>query len=77
MDLKQLETNINSPSYDTRIEAAQEIRELLRKGTVRFPSLTEVNNHVHTSYSFSPYEPAAAVYMAKKGGPFHRGIGRS
>ncbi len=68
MNLQHLETNINSPSYDTRIKAAQEIRELLRKGTVRFPSLTEVNNHVHTSYSFSPYEPAAAVYMAKKAG---------
>jgi len=28
----------------------------------------EVNNHVHTVYSFSPYFPTAAVYMAWKAG---------
>jgi len=68
MNLQQYETDINSPVYEKRIAAALEIRELIRKGTVRFPSLTEVNNHVHTSFSFSPYEPAAAVYRAKKAG---------
>lgn len=68
MNLHQLEMDINSSSYETRIAAATEIRELIRKGTVRFPSLAEVNNHVHTRYSFSPYEPAAAVYRAKKAG---------
>ncbi|MBN2859010.1 MAG: PHP domain-containing protein [Sphaerochaetaceae bacterium] len=68
MNLHQLEIDINSSSYEKRIAAAQEIRELIRKGTVRFPSLAEVNNHVHTSFSFSPYEPAAAVYRAKKAG---------
>ena len=28
----------------------------------------EVNNHVHTIYSFSPYSPTAAVYKAWKAG---------
>ncbi|MEX2442655.1 MAG: PHP domain-containing protein [Alkalispirochaeta sp.] len=28
----------------------------------------EVNNHVHTHYSFSPYSPTAAAYMARKSG---------
>nr|HQH62741.1 PHP domain-containing protein [Clostridiales bacterium] len=23
------------------------------------------NNHIHTTYSFSPYSPAAAVYFAR------------
>ena len=27
-----------------------------------------VNNHIHTTYSFSPYTPAGAVYFAKKQG---------
>ena len=27
-----------------------------------------VNNHIHTSYSFSPYSPAAAVYAARAEG---------
>ncbi len=59
---------INSSSYTERIESAQELSELIRKGTIVFPSLAEVNNHVHTTYSFSPYEPSAAVYQAKKAG---------
>jgi hypothetical protein len=28
----------------------------------------EVNNHVHTTYSFSPYSPAASVWFARKAG---------
>ncbi|MBF9014541.1 MULTISPECIES: PHP domain-containing protein [unclassified Oceanispirochaeta] len=28
----------------------------------------EVNNHVHTAYSFSPYSPAATVWFARKAG---------
>ncbi len=28
----------------------------------------EVNNHVHTHYSFSPYAPTTAAYMARKSG---------
>jgi len=31
-------------------------------------STEEVNNHVHTIYSFSPYSPSAAVYQAWKAG---------
>ena len=33
-----------------------------------------VNNHIHTIYSFSPYTPAAALYMAKKAGLKTAGI---
>jgi hypothetical protein len=33
-----------------------------------------VNNHIHTSYSFSPYSPTAAVYYAKKAGLESAGI---
>ena len=35
-----------------------------------FPSVDPrmVNNHIHTSYSFSPYSPAAAVYAARAEG---------
>lgn len=33
-----------------------------------------VNNHIHTSYSFSPYTPAAAVYYARKAGLATAGI---
>ena len=33
-----------------------------------------VNNHIHTTYSFSPYTPAGAVYFAKKAGLSTAGI---
>ena len=28
----------------------------------------DVNNHIHTTYSFSPYSPTAAVYFARQAG---------
>ncbi len=68
MSILTAEQGINSSDYSERLASAQEIISLIRKGTIVFPSLAEVNNHVHTSYSFSPYEPAAAVYQAKKAG---------
>ena len=32
------------------------------------PETMEVNNHVHTTYSFSPYSPTAAVWFARMAG---------
>ena len=32
------------------------------------PKGTDVNNHTHTTYSFSPYSPTAAVYFARMAG---------
>ena len=29
------------------------------------PVARDVNNHIHTTYSFSPYSPTAAVYFAR------------
>ena len=29
---------------------------------------SDVNNHIHTTYSFSPYSPSAAAYFARKAG---------
>jgi hypothetical protein len=34
----------------------------------------DVNNHIHTTYSFSPYNPTAAVYMAWQNGLKTAGI---
>ncbi|MBQ0111165.1 MAG: PHP domain-containing protein, partial [Oscillospiraceae bacterium] len=39
--------------------------ELYKNGTLPYPQTVEsVNNHIHTTYSFSPYSPTKAVYMA-------------
>ena len=32
------------------------------------PVARDVNNHIHTTYSFSPYSPTAAVYFARSAG---------
>jgi hypothetical protein len=58
---------INSPTADMweRLEA---LREYERKRPGK-PSLTEeVNNHIHTIYSFSPYTPSMAALQARNSG---------
>ncbi|MGH0051886.1 MAG: PHP domain-containing protein [Sphaerochaetaceae bacterium] len=68
MDLKQLEQRINDRDFATRLRASSEIGSLIREGNLQRTALEEVNNHVHTTYSFSPYEPSAAAYAAWKAG---------
>ena len=38
------------------------------------PVGTDVNNHIHTTYSFSPYSPTAGAYMARASGLCTAGI---
>lgn len=59
----------------TREERLAAIRELLwehpgerRGGTDVPPSTGEVNNHIHTIYSFSPHTPSMAAYRARASG---------
>lgn len=44
--------------------------------TADFPPMDPrfINNHIHTTYSFSPYSPAAAVYAARNEGLCTAGI---
>jgi len=62
--LKQL--NLNSP--EARLES---LKNLFNNPDVQasLPAeSTEVNNHVHTTFSFSPYSPSAAVWFARRSG---------
>ena len=52
-------------------ESAARLAALSRAtARVQFPPVDPrmVNNHIHTTYSFSPYSPAAAVYAARMEG---------
>ena len=49
----------------TSDERLQILREM---GMPEYEPTEFVNNHIHTTYSFSPYTPSGAVYMAKKAG---------
>ncbi len=50
------------------------LREILK--TTQFPPMVPqyINNHIHTTYSFSPYSPTAAVYAARMEGLCTAGI---
>ena len=57
------------------INELREIYEKNLRGELPAPEDTiYVNNHIHTTYSFSPYDPTAAVYMAWKNGLKTAGI---
>ena len=45
---------------------SEQIAEMIKKGEiVPEKGQDDVNNHIHTTYSFSPYSPTAAVYAAR------------
>ncbi len=52
---------LNAPTAERRLEALEKLIKL--EGGIPEP-IDNVNNHIHTTYSFSPYSPTKAVYMA-------------
>ena len=66
--IEKAEQELNSPLLQKRKDALQVIAEAYKNGVIEFGKNEEVNNHVHTMFSFSPYSPAGAVYGAKKAG---------
>ena len=62
---------LNAPTREERIA---NLREVLK--TTTFPEMVPqyINNHIHTTYSFSPYSPTAAVYAARMEGLCTAGI---
>ena len=62
---------LNAPSKEERLA---NLREVVK--TAQFPPMVPqyINNHIHTTYSFSPYSPTAAVYAARMEGLCTAGI---
>ena len=54
---------LNAPTVQERLD---NLETLLRAETQK-PAVSDtfVNNHIHTTYSFSPYSPTAAVWFAR------------
>jgi hypothetical protein len=64
-------SRVNDPgaSREGRIEALKTLEAGRRVPPRRTaPSLGEVNNHIHTVYSFSPYTPAMAALRSREAG---------
>ena len=62
---------LNAPTKEERLS---NLKEVLK--TTQFPPMVDayINNHIHTTYSFSPYSPTAAVYAARMEGLCTAGI---
>lgn len=61
---------LNHSNVETRLS---ELERLMK--TASFTSSPEnVNNHIHTTYSFSPYSPTKAIYKACESGLVTAGI---
>jgi len=65
---------LNKLNAPTRKERIANLKEVLK--TTTFPEMVPqyINNHIHTTYSFSPYSPTAAVYAARMEGLCTAGI---
>ncbi|AGC67866.1 PHP domain-containing protein [Thermoclostridium stercorarium subsp. stercorarium DSM 8532] len=74
--MQELNDKLNHPDKNTRLEALKELYRLYLEGKITKDAVDfeYVNNHIHTTYSFSPYSPAKALWMAFKSGLQTAGI---
>lgn len=67
--------NLNAQTREERLDALREIKSRTDSGELPTPKKTDfVNNHIHTIYSFSPYSPTMALYLAWQNGLSTAGI---
>lgn len=64
--------NLNAKTKEHRLSALSELLSVEKEKPVRRDN--DANNHIHTIYSFSPYSPTKAAYMAYKSGLTSAGI---
>ena len=66
---------LNAPDKKVRLEALRQLMVLYGTGELDLPITgINVNNHIHTTYSFSPYSPAKAVFKSWLSGLATTGI---
>lgn len=68
--MKDTLTLLNAP---TAAERLRNLRRLLPDMELPTPG-ADVNNHIHTTFSFSPYSPTAAAWMARREGLCTAGV---
>ncbi len=69
---EELLLKLNAPTANERLTALKNILAFEKETPVRREK--DANNHIHTIYSFSPYSPTKAAYMAYKAGLTSAGI---
>jgi hypothetical protein len=67
--IDRLIEQLNAPTKVERLQALREIRGLIDSGDIPQPLRgVDVNNHIHSTYSFSPYSPTKAVFCSWQAG---------
>ena len=76
MDFQKYIDNLNNPNVEERLKALTFLAKAIKDGEYKLPPSCDVyvNNHIHTTYSFSPYSPTKAVWMAINSGLVTAGI---
>ena len=70
--MQELVKKLNGGTAESRLQALKELIEKETEKPVRRDN--DANNHIHTIYSFSPYSPTKAAYMAYRAGLTSAGI---
>ncbi len=66
---------LNNKDVLVRLESLRELKAMIDRGEIEATvSGDDVNNHIHTTYSFSPYSPTKAIWMAYTSGLKTAGI---
>lgn len=74
-DCLNLIENLNNNDVAIRLESLEKLMQKIENGELERPKRgNDVNNHIHTTYSFSPYSPTKAVWMAYNAGLATAGI---
>lgn len=67
-------SKLNDPCPLIRLSEIERIASLFKEKNYQVLKTKEVNNHIHTIYSFSPYSPSMAAYLAWQAGLQTAGI---
>ncbi len=70
--MQELINKLNCGTAESRLEALKELIKVETDKPIRREN--DANNHIHTIYSFSPYSPTKAAYMAYRAGLTSAGI---
>ena len=72
---EELIVQLNDADKAVRLNALRSLKAMIDAGEIAAPVQgDDVNNHIHTTYSFSPYSPTKAVWMAYNAGLKTAGI---
>lgn len=75
MNKEELILKLNDADVNVRLDSLKQLMAMIKAGEIEAPKQgNDVNNHIHTTFSFSPYSPTKAVWRAYNAGLQTAGI---